>query len=475
MTETAPFARARFTSFVSLGAGELVSRVIAFIATATLTRRLGASGFGELAFAAAISGYLLLVPNAALQDLGARAVAQDPSNAARIGAEVTRVRVAISLLGTVAVSLLALGLPTSNTVKALVALSSLSVVGQALNASWVYKALERTASVGVALVITQLVTLLGVVLLIAHPGDLLRVPAVQGAGELAAAIVLLPLIWRGWRGGSFQNGVRMLRGAGTVIVNRLLRSVIVSADMILLGFLAASADVGRYSAAYRVCFLLTAIATSAHAVFQPSLLRAHDDPDAASAVLTDSVALAGTVGMPLVVGGVIVAPDLLALLFGEPFRAAEGAFRILLIGMAMLFLHGTMQPAYLARRALTVQTAVIGGAAALNLGLNAVLIVPLGIVGAAIATAAAEAVILCAHIVILSRWKWRADFRVLSKPALAVAGMGVVMYLLPASWHVVVRMTAGGVAYLILLWGLGGIPASQLSAFPRRLPGNRAG
>lgn len=462
-------SRLPLSGFVTLGSSELLARGIAFVATALLTRRLGASGFGELAFATAITTYLVLVPNAALQDLGSRAVARAVGDAHRIVASVTKVRLAFSLAGIAAVVVLAFALPWPHTTRALIALSGLVIVPQAVNAAWGYKALERTFPVGLALTAAQLVYLLVVLGFVHDSNDLLGVPIAQAAGELCAAAVLSSLVWRGWNHGSLREGAVILRGAGTVITNRLLRTVIVTAGMVLLGLLTTNAQVGLYSAGYRVCFLLTAIATSAHIVFQPALVRARDDPAHASSVLTGSLWMASAVGLPLVAGGIIVAPDLLALLFGQPFRDGEQAFRLLLAGTGLLFMHGAIGGAYLARHRLRTYTAILAAAASLNLFLNLLLIGPFGIVGAAIATVSAEAIILLCSAITLWRWHWRPNLRVLIKPAWAALGMVIELLLLTHSWHVLVRIAVAGVTYVAILAMLGALPPQLRHAVFSRL------
>ena len=445
-------------NFVALGSGELAARAIAFLVTATLARRLGTEGFGQLGFATAIASYLLLVPNLALQDLGARAVSRDPSHASVILGSVTRVRLLAGMGGALALVLLAALLPLAGDVRALLMLNALVVIPIALNASWVEKAMERSRAVGLALVTTQTVFVLAVMVLVHGPADLLRVPPIQAAAELVGAMWLLRGLRRAVRDGSLSHGLAVLRGAGAMIATRLLRAVIVTADIVLLGFLVAGEQVGLYSAAYRVCFLLTAIASSAHVVFQPRIMRAHDDAVAASRVLTDAVWMSFALGAPLVAGGIFVAGDLLALLFGEPYRSAAPAFRLLLLSIGVLFLHGCMQAAFVARHRMPVQTGITAAAAVLNVALNLLLIAPLGIVGAAIATLAAEVLILVATIVILWRWRWRPAARVLRRPALATALMLAVLAGLPTDWPVLVRIAIGAILYIIGLGALGGLP-----------------
>lgn len=464
-----PQRRLPISNFLSLGAGEMLSRACAFAVAALLTRRLGAAGFGAVGFATAITTFLVLVPNLALQDLAMRAVAREPADAPRIAASVARVRLLAGIAAALAVTVLALAIPTSSTNKALVALTALVVLPQALNASWAYKALERTRRVGVGLVVVQLVSLLGAVTLVGGVDDIYWVPLSQAAGELVAALLLLPLVRQGWRGSSLAVGIAALRGAGTIILIRLLRTVIITADVVMLGFLSSAHEVGLYSAAYRVCFLLVAMAASAQVVFQPAMMRAHADPEKASSVLTDLVWMSGLLGFPLVIGGIAVAGDLLGLMFGEQFREGRDAFRILLVSIGLLFLHGGMSAAYLARNRLRLHMIVLAVAAAVNLLLNAIFITRFGIIGAATATLVSEAIILASGFVILWRWHWRPDLRVLWKPVFATAGMLGALLTMPPDWHVLARICLGGVCYLALLAALGGFPPQLVEGARARL------
>jgi O-antigen/teichoic acid export membrane protein len=446
------------TNFLSLVTGEIGARSIAFVVTAVLARRLGAAAFGDIAFATAMTGYLLLVPNLALQDLASRAVARAPHHARGIIASVTRVRMCVAVAGAVLVVVLASLLPVSRSVTVLMALCCLVALPQAVNVAWAHKALEQPRLVGTSLMLAQAAALIAVLLGVRSDMDVFRVPVIQAIGEVAAAAVLLPLLLSSWREGTFARGVVELHGAGTVILNRLLRGAIVTADVVLLGFMVSPRSVGLYSAAYRVCFLLTAIAASAHVVFQPALMRASESPAQAARVLTDALWMAWAVGLPLVVGGILVASDLLSLLFGDAFRDGTTAFRILLVSIGLLFIHGALYGAYMARHRLGLQTVVLAVAVVVNLALNAMLIPSHGIVGSAIATAAAEAVILVCSATVLWRWHWRPDLRPLLKPAAAVLGMAAVLYVLPASWPVLLRITLSATVYAVLLIAIGGLP-----------------
>lgn len=448
----------RLGNFLSLGAGEVGARCIAFFATAFMARRLGTEGFGVLGFAAALTSYLVIAPSVGLQDLAAREVARRPGDAPRIASGVIAIRLLMGAGGFVLICVLAALLPKPAAVKAAVALSGLSLFPLALNISWAYKALNRTRRVSTGVCVGQAVFAAGVLLLIHGPADLLRVPVLQAVGELAAAVLLLPLLRGRPRGGVLREGAMALRGAKTITMTRLFRTFIVTSDVVLLSFLADDRQVGLYSAAYRICFLLTAIAVATHVVFLPALSQhpAHAAP--ANEVLSESLWLSWTVSLPFVIGGIVIAPDLMALLFGPEFHAGGQALRVLLIGTGLLFLHGTLHNVFLANNRLSLEMAIIAVAAGANLVLNLLLIPRYGIVGSAFATAMAEAVILMAGAKVLARWGWRPALGRMVRPTVAAAMMAGALLVTPRSVHIMARMGLGGLSYMAGLWLTGGLP-----------------
>jgi O-antigen/teichoic acid export membrane protein len=458
-------------NFLSLVAGEVGARSIAFFAAAVLARRLGAEAFGILGLATALTSYLILAVSTGLQDLAAREVARHPREAARIAAGVIRVRLCLGLAGCALLVAVAALLPKPAIVRAAVAVSALSLLPLALDTSWVYKALGRTRRVGAGLVLSQAVFVTGVLLLIRGPSDLLRVPVLQALGELTAALVLVPVVRGAWRSGSLRDGAATLRGAGTVTVNRLLRTIIVTSDVVLLSFLADDRQVGLYSAAYRICFLLTAIAVAAHVVFLPSLARFQANTAAAAVVLGRSVWLSWAVALPFVLGGVLISPDLLSLLFGSEYRAGGNALRLLLAAIGLLFLHGTMHNVFLVRNQLRLEMIILGSAAAVNLGLNFVFIPLYGVSGAALSTLIAEGMILVAEACVVVRWGIRPPLRPLCRPLIAAICMGAIMVLLPNTVPVEARIAIGGLSYVTALALTGGLPQEATRHFGSRASG----
>jgi O-antigen/teichoic acid export membrane protein len=449
-------------NFIVLGAGEILARILAFLSVAVLTRKLGAAGFGELSFCLTLAGYLIFVPIIALQDLGIRAVSMKTDESVEIVSSLLKVFTIISGLGLCGIVAISMIFPQLPSTKTLLILCGLALIPQCLNISWAYKALERTALASISLIFTQICYLAFVFLVIDDNDDLNRAPLILGASELLATVILSRMVWSGWKSGSLKKAYTLLSGAWVIILNRFLRALIVSADIIMLGIFVTTDQVGLYSVAYKICFFLLAIGASASIVFQPKLMRVHGDTEKAAGVLSESIWLSWSVGLPLIVGGIIVAPDLLVLLFGKPFAAADTALRILLISTGFLFLQGSMNGIFLALNKLKMQTLFLAIAACTNLILNAFLIIPHGIMGAALATAISELMFLTFTAGLVWKHKWLPGLPILIKPALAGLLMCISLLYFMADWHVLLRIIGGGVVYLTFLVLSGDIPIKYI-------------
>ena len=440
------------SNFLALGSSEILARAIAFLATAILARRLGVEGIGLLAFASAVAGYFGLALTTGFGEIGAREVARHPENALTIAADGTLVRLLIAVFGAIAVVTASLLLTTEPDARIVLLLSTLSLFSLALDTSWVYKGLGRNRVIALTLVVSQLIYLGGVLVFVRDPANVIRVPVLQFGGELVAALVLLFLLFRTIRKPSFRRGLILARQSGYITVSRVMRSLIVTFDVVLLGILATRRDVGLYSAGYRICFLLAAIAVATHVVYLPSVTRASMvGPVALRAVLQHSVALTATVMLPLVAGAVVLAGPLLGLLFGDAFVAGSPALRLVALSVALFALHGTTRSIFVAHHKTRLEATIFAVAAAVNIGLNFLLIPTLGIVGAAFATLTAEALIFAACVVWLARIGAQYPVMPLLRPAVASLLMGATLTRFVQSAPVLPLILGGAVLYLTLM------------------------
>lgn len=461
------------TGSLRLASGEIVARAIAFAAVAVLTRRLGPDAFGAVAFAMAIAGYFAIAVNNGMSEIAARelAGAVPQSSTARLYGAVAGVRIVLALVAWAVLAAVAALLPQSTTVQLLVVLSGLSFLAGAIEATWAYRALERTTAAALILIAGQLVYAVAVIVFISGPSDLVLVPVFQFGAELLVALVgvgaliglrLPPVDW--------LRGFRIVKDARHLTATRAVRAFTINFDMVMLGLVATSGEVGLYGASYRVLFLLMAIGAAIGTAFLPSFVRAAEaGSEELRRVTGAGVTVALAVGAPVVVGGALTAPALLRMLFGAPYAPAAPAFRILVLAGGCYFVHSLLTYVFLACHRTRMLAVIHGVAAAVNVGLNLWAIPRYGIVGAASATLVAEALTAGVGLAVVARLFGGLSLRPLLAPLAAAAAMAAGLAVWPEQ-ALPVRILLGAAIYVATLAALAAVPLrAAVREFQRNL------
>ena len=456
----APEARRLFGSFLALGSGEMLARLIAFGATVYLARILGTAGFGIIGFATAIAGYFSLAFQSGFHGVGMREVARRPEEAAAMAVSVAVFRLGLAVVSLTVLAVIAAVLDKPPVVKLVLLLSGLSFFSLAVEPSWVLKGLERNRWVGAGLILTQAVFTVGVLLLVRSPADVVLVPVVQFAGELVMALLMMGVVLRLGRVRlHVVEGWRIFRSSGSLTVVKVLRTLIFTFDILLLGLLIGESEVGVYTAAYRLCFFVLALAAALSASYLPSFTRAREEAAAAVGRLgTRLLDLTSWLGAPLVVGGAVLARPLLGTIFGAEYEVGAWALRLLLVSIGLVYLYGAVHNAFLVYHRTRTEVLIVAAAAAFNVGLNFALIPRYGIEGAAAATALTEVLSLGAGLAVLARLGVRFSFFQPLKYAAAAGAMGLVLLAVGLDHDLYVSVPLGVFVYGGLTLAVGWVP-----------------
>lgn len=386
--------------FALLGSGEALARCTAFVTMAVLAHRVDAGSFGIIAFAMAVVLYLGRVADAGIDlGVGVREVA-----AAR-GALGALVPAVLALRLVLAVGLVAtFGLAAmlwNATDGRIIALYTLTLLPLAAGTRWVLTGLERTAAVGAARTLGELVTLCGVALFVHDANHLWRVPLAQLTGDSLATLLLahrvrtlgIPVRPK-WDGAVVA---RLKRHITPYVGSTLLGLVIFNSDLIFLRFLRDREAVGYYAAAYALISFLISISSAHLLTLLPALARLNGASDAQRQLYRDAVARMLAVVLPVAVGGALVADPLVRLAFGESFASAIPVLVLLLATVPLFAMRDIASCAILARGREGMVFRISALSAVLSVALNLLLIPPFGMFGAASATLLTEAVrlVLC--------------------------------------------------------------------------------
>ncbi|ULE32414.1 flippase [Mycobacterium sp. IDR2000157661] len=244
------------------------------------------------------------------------------------------------------------------------------------------------------------------------------------------------------------------------------------ADGVILSVLSTHSEVGAYGLAYTIAFNVVVVST----FFLKSTLSTATDLYARDArdfarFMQRSIEAMYSLGVPVAVVGVLLAPPLIRLLGDEQFvdRGAP-TLALLFVAVALRFVTGTLSQGLFACQHQRFLFRLSIATLAVNVLLNVVLAAPFGAVGAAAALVCTEVLgMVCASWWLSRQSGYRTPIGHLVRTLLPAAA-AVVVVLALSGQHVLVVGAAAVAAYLVANLVFGPVRASNLMALVRREP-----
>ena len=282
-----------------------------------------------------------------------------------------------------------------------------------------------------------------------------------GVAALAMLIFDLPVMLRRAAGGRRQKvrAASFARYGAPLSMSLIFEHLLSVGDRFLIAAFIGQGAVGMYAAGYGLADrLLDVIFIWFGAAVWPLTIKAFekDGTAAAQAMAGRAAGLMGMICFPAAAGLALVSAPLTTLIIGESVRAQAAAILpwIALSGLMKGMMTYYFHEAFTLTRKTGAMATIMAVSAALNLGLNLVLIPVFGIAGAAMATVIAYALALAAcailgrrHFVLPLPWTdW-------IKAGAATAIMAAAVFALPdlgTAWlDLALKAGIGGVVYVI--------------------------
>jgi O-antigen/teichoic acid export membrane protein len=238
-------------------------------------------------------------------------------------------------------------------------------------------------------------------------------------------------------------------------------------DRIVLERLVSKDDLGRYSLAYMFCTLASVIGAAVSSAFGPiTNRRLKASPDDPTVPRLGTYAIVAIIGASLAIA--LFAPELIIVVAPVSYRAAAALVPLLVLGavfqgLYVVFSTGTWYSMKTARVPLVT---AIG--AAVNLGLNVVLVPRFGVLAAALDTAIAYATLAGLHAWLAHRlhpiaWEWR-RITVAFGVGVACFFAGALLPQLPLGWALCAKLALLACGFPLALVALGFVRAGEWSA-----------
>jgi O-antigen/teichoic acid export membrane protein len=175
-------------------------------------------------------------------------------------------------------------------------------------------------------------------------------------------------------------------------------------DAVLIGLIHGTTAVGLYQAAANLIIYLNILPRMLNLSLYARMSRAWPgDSDELRRLRDASLRLIGAFGVPLMVGSLLLAPEIIRTIYGPRFDGAITAFRLLALVIPIRMLGHTLGTALTAVDRQTQRMWAVAGAAVINVALNLYAIPRWSFLGAAAVTVMTEAALFVTYAVLLRR------------------------------------------------------------------------
>jgi len=469
-------------NFLFLTAGEFTAKLLTFASFTYLARVLGPLPYGSVEFTLAVMVFFTLPADLGLASYGAREVARHPDRAPRLLHEITGLRVALTLCSMLALGIFILVIHKSIELKILLALYGVSLMAGPFLLQWFFQAHDQMHWVGIASIVRQ-AGFAGLVFLTCRRGSPLSYIGFIECASVVGVAGFCLYVARHKMGFAWPwpdlHVIRLLghiREAAPIGLNELAWAFMLYFGTVLLGFIFPDRSLGWFGASHRA---LMALHTFVYLYFfnlLPSISRCAALPHKYLLELMDrSVrfgAWASLFGAALLTA---LAPQLLTLMYGPPFRPASHSFSILawMLPVAMLSGHHRYILIAYNHQTTLLRCTAISAVAAVLLGFT--LVPSYGGPGAAWALLIALLINFALVYISVRQLVVKVPVhRQLYAPLSALA-VSVILYLVLARWNVGVALAGGSAVYVAGLVGSDGPRlASFLLTIVRKPPGSTA-
>lgn len=445
-----------------LYAAYITAAILGLVLTIYVARILGDVTYGKFTFAIIFAGFFGILTNLGMNAIIIREVARDKSKASKYLGNIVILRIilAVIVLALIVVVINAMDYPP-DTVTAVYIFGGYTIITSLANIFRVtFRAFERMEyEAGVNVLERVITTSLGLLVLVMGFGliELAYVFLIAGiinlflsywlcAGKFARPKFEIDL-------GFWKETIKI---AIPFSLSNIFVLIYVRIDTVMLSVMKGDAVVGWYNAAYNLVLGFEPIVFVFMTALFPIMSRFFISSEESLKITYEkSFKYLVLVGLPISVGGMVLAGRIIPFLFGGEFINSIVALQILIWDCLLLCMY---RPILYLLGSINRQgsMALIGAIGALiNVGLNLLLIPRWSYIGAGITTLITEVLVTIASWYVASKYFYRLPMhKIMAKPLIASIVMGAIVYWLSQAttinllWLIVL----GVVSYLALLY-----------------------
>lgn len=417
-----------------LTTGHVLGRAIRSLLVIYAARVLGAEGYGVFSYALGLAGLVMGFSDIGLTAILQRELAKGIERQKRIIATSLFLKTALTILTFSILGVIA-RMASISSARILIPFLGLSMLSDGFREFGfsITRAYQRMEIEAAITIFYQIISLLsGFFILSFWPTPFALSLAYAASGFIGTALLFyhLRLYFREfWRNFDRELLWMIGRDAWPFALMTFGSIFLLYTDTILIGWLKTESDVGYYSAAIKPIQLIGLIPALLTLALFPTIAQRGVLRETAS-VVSKGFSVLMLAAFPIAIGGILLSDSIVQLIFGSTFLPSASPFRILILTILVSFPSTIFGWALLAYNRQFEAVKYIMGSALLNVVLNYFLIPPLGINGAALATAIANIIYMLGLILEYRKIEKFPIFPNVWRPVIATAGMAATILIL---------------------------------------------
>ena len=449
--------------------GKIIGTILGVIMIAVLTRYLGQEGFGRYATAVAFMQFFAVLIDFGLYLVCLREISAQPEKENFIVSNVFTIRFFSAIIFLGGGALLIFAFPYSADIKwsAVIVAVAFLFISLVQILTTVFQKYLKMGQVALAEVINRLGLLAVVVLFVVFKGHL---PALLWSNVFGGLLYFVMLWWLikkfvkiRWAF-DFCYWKIIWKKAWPIGLGVALNLVYFRADTIILSLYRPAADVGIYSAPYRMLEILTTFPHMFMGLVTPILTTAWlaKNLDRFRSIMQKTLDFFMILIITMVLGAMPLAQQVMLLISGPEFIASGEILPILMLATALIFLGVLFTYTLVILEKQTAMLKYFFISAAVSLIGYFIFIPRYSYFGAAWVTVAIEGFIALTAIGLTRRHSGvRLSFKTMGKSLLSSLIMMAAIYLLP-DWHVIIMILLAAVIYGLAMLAMRGVDKNLL-------------
>lgn len=384
---------------------EIIVKTASLLALIFLARYLGPASYGKVAFATSFVAVFSFIMDFGFPTLAAKEMSRDNKRMAEYVDNILVMQIILGFITLGIIALSAIFLGKDKDLLILVYLFGISNIFATfvLFLQSVFCAKEKMEYTALSKIVQGIILSLLIFLVIFKKLPILYVGYAYIASSAISMVLAFFLVRKYFSKIFLKVNIalckKIIKNAWPIALLYFSILIFQSFDSIVIGFTRSTMEVGLYGAALKIILSTYLLLSALYSVFLPPISKAfHNKTKELKSIVEKYAKLVFGFGLPLAVGGFIVAPELIRLFYGQQYIEAIIPFQILSLNLVFIFMVSFYGYCliFFDRQKEFLKANLIG--VAINIILDLLIIPKFGIVGAACVSIIVQFSVLIASV-----------------------------------------------------------------------------